>query len=95
MELLKETKNRYKALDNVAGLMIVYMIFGHCIQACDVSTDVWWLSWMDYLFFFMPWFFFKAGMFYRQKELRTIISGGGKSTNQAVFALFFDWILRK
>ncbi|MCM1078828.1 MAG: acyltransferase family protein [Bacteroidales bacterium] len=71
MNRLTEIDKREQSLDNVAGLMIIYMILGHIglpyIKGC-----------MIVLFFFMPWFFFKAGMFHRQKKIRETISGGVK-----------------
>lgn len=59
-------------LDSVAGLLIIHMIAGHCCQWAHMN-DLYdkYTSW---LFFFMPWFFYKAGMFHRprpfQEELR-------------------------
>ena len=55
-------------LDTVGGLLIVYMIIGHVDQWADSGSTIV-IPTMDMvLFFFMSWFFFKAGMFYRDKS---------------------------
>lgn len=61
-------KERDNSIDAVAGLMIIYMIFihmGHPVELDTISTV------MHYMFFyFMAWFFFKTGMFYKERSLK-------------------------
>lgn len=61
---------RLNYLDAIAGLLIVRMILGHMFQFCQLTdTEVYW--WMNTVFsFFMPWFFFKSGIFTHSSLLR-------------------------
>ena len=56
----------------LGGAMIIYMIFGHIISWCSLtdSTEYIWLDRL--LFYFMPWFFFKSGMFNKGQSLREV-----------------------
>lgn len=66
---------RIDYLDEVCGLLIIYMILTH-IQICaDVFVEP---QEMCVLSFFMPWFFFKSGMFYKGKTFRSTLSGWKK-----------------
>lgn len=65
-------KERELYLDTVAGLLIIHMILGHIFQWCNL-TDISFYQNMNILFFFMPWFFFKAGMFFKIEDKRDII----------------------
>lgn len=69
--MIKE-KRRHNYLDSVGGLLLIYMIIGHCCQWAHLWTEfdryTYWLG------FFMPWFFFKGGMFYKSKTNRDQIS---------------------
>ena len=58
---------RQSHIDSVAGLLIIHMILGHCIQVTD-SRDLTLYKWMQVLSFFIPWFFFKLGMFYKERK---------------------------
>lgn len=51
--------NRIEHIDAVAGLMILWMVFGHLQQVCGVQ-----LQYPNLLFFFMPWFYYKSGMLF-------------------------------
>ena len=53
-------------LDNLSGLLIIEMIFLCHIRILSVMIpDSGFLYQLQYfLIFFMPWFFFKSGMFY-------------------------------
>lgn len=57
---MKAVDSRFIYLDTVCGIMILYMIYGH--YCAFVNTDNV-LQWIMYPF--MPWFFYKAGMFQR------------------------------
>lgn len=70
---ISSIKKRESHLDIVCGIMIVYMIFMHCVQwanAADFSISS---ILGNTFFFFMPWFFFKAGMFFNpDKSVKNI-----------------------
>lgn len=54
-------------LDYIAGILVLFMVYHH---ACPDSAIQLFLNRL--LFFYMPWFFFKAGMFYNpNKDLKT------------------------
>lgn len=61
-------------LDAVGGILIMWMIFVHvqALTQCFFVKN----RWMPFLFCFMGWFFFKAGMFFHdkpfKKELHTV-----------------------
>lgn len=50
---------RRKDIDAIAGLMILWMVFGHLQQVCGTQ-----LQYPNLLFFFMPWFYYKSGMLF-------------------------------
>lgn len=52
--------------------MIIYMIFGHIISWCSLNDSLVY-TWLDrLLFYFMPWFFFKSGMFYKNQSIKQV-----------------------
>lgn len=59
-------------LDTITGLLIIHMVWGHILRFANlVNTDLYHYS--SLLFsFFMPWFFFKSGMFLHSDWLKTI-----------------------
>lgn len=70
-------KQRNSSLDNISGLLIIYMILWHICQWCNLSylfDNVF----LQMLSFFMFWFFFKSGIFYHERTSKKIIMGGGK-----------------
>lgn len=65
---MKTEKTRTNYLDKLAGIFILYMLFQHCLSQTDgygVFSDV--LGRL--LGFYMCWFFFKSGMFFRPDGL--------------------------
>ena len=60
--------SRDTALDNVGGVMILYMMYRHCLVYPLKTTFV--AGYLLYypLLFFMAWFFFKGGMFHNCAE---------------------------
>ena len=56
-------RKRRTDLDLVCGIMIIHMIVGHIAQWAHVNYDG-----NILLFFFMPWFFYKSGMFFKKNE---------------------------
>ena len=57
-----KAKKRDTSLDAVAGLLILHMITLHCIQNTIGQLGQYEII-SNMLMFFMPWFFFKNGMF--------------------------------
>lgn len=70
-------KNRQVHLDNVSGLMICYMMLMHILlwKKIPLTNDS---LWLEPLKFFMFWFFFKSGMFFRLKTTKEKIIGGAR-----------------
>ena len=67
---------RNKAMDTVGGIMILFMILRHCLIG-TMKTSVFGGVVAYYpLLFFMAWFFFKGGMYYREETLPVCISKG-------------------
>lgn len=61
---------RDESLDSLQGLLIVYMIMVHSFQWANIKGDSFNEVASYVMFFFMPWFFYKSGMFH--KEMRNI-----------------------
>ena len=66
----KETakKQRENYLDWISGLMILQMIFGHILIFAELIDKPGWFEANHILSFFMPWFFFKSGMFFNSAK---------------------------
>lgn len=60
-------KQRDTSLDAVAGLFILHMIMLHCIQNTIGKLGLY-ETIANVLMFFMPWFFFKNGIFINNKN---------------------------
>lgn len=56
-------KNRNHAFDLLCGICIIRMITLHVTNACGFGTADWWTPVMQWTYFFMSFFFFKAGYF--------------------------------
>ena len=59
---------RNNAIDSVAGIMITYMVFTHVCQHFGYEHSAIYMALEHILYFFMPWFFFKAGMFFKIED---------------------------
>lgn len=80
METKERKTKRQTHIDLIAGILIIHMILGHCIQSTNMR-EIKLYQYMNALYFFMPWFFFKSGMFYTHKSKslnKEIISEGKK-----------------
>ena len=69
------TKERFSYVDLSAGIMILWMVLGHtCMAAGFVGTPARPSGITDFvpnfLFFFMPWFFYKSGQFFSKKGFK-------------------------
>lgn len=73
---MNNTDNRNVSLDSIGGLLLIYMIIMHCAIWSDVFSTF--SMYTQFLGFFMPWFFFKGGMFYRPLSLAKDIKKGYK-----------------
>lgn len=66
MEVVRN--NRLRDIDFASGIMILWMILFHAIG------HAWWNVYpcvkFPYLYFFMPWFFYKSGMFFIPQTIR-------------------------
>ena len=62
------TKGRMTYIDVVAGIMIIWMILGHCRHFSSYQ-----LPFPNYLAFYMPWFFYKSGLFFNTKENKDLL----------------------
>lgn len=71
-----EQKQRNTAIDMAAGLLIIVMMMGHVMQGAGVYGTQYYEP-LNWFFFFMPWFFFKAGMFHKPQSVNKCITGGG------------------
>lgn len=69
---------REQHIDMAAGIMITWMILGHVASHASYNGAFFKIG--TYLSFFMPWFFYKAGMFYRNKmdSIRNRANRGGQ-----------------
>ena len=56
-------KERNHTFDFLCGICIIRMICLHTITFCGHQNDEWWQEVMGWSFFFMCFFFFKAGYF--------------------------------
>ena len=66
-------QNRETYIDAAAGLFIIHMIYGHSIQWAHLTdTDSAYLFLQKTLGFFMLWFCFKAGLYFKAKDIKTI-----------------------
>lgn len=83
MRVFKDNKNaeitttivsRDNTMDIVAGILIIRMILGHYMSMCGLKETFLFES-TNLLFFYMPWFFYKSGMFCsrERKELKTFL----------------------
>lgn len=81
---------RKQDIDAVAGLMILWMVIGHLRQVCGYE----WQS-PNILYFFMPWFYYKAGMLWKDGDVRNVANRGGRKLLKpfVVYALVGQIIL--
>ena len=56
-------KQRNHAFDILCGICIIRMVTLHIMAFCGLDKQDWWLEVMKWSFFFMSFFFFKAGYF--------------------------------
>ena len=71
--------SRDKNIDAVAGLMIIVMVIGHCVATGYLKIFITLFN------FYMPWFYYKSGMFYRRQSNQKCIIGGGQEIIVALY----------
>lgn len=77
-------------LDTLCGMLVVHMILWHIVQHCHMQETLWWQWEGRVLFFFMPWFFFKSGMFFHpMADSREFM----RRTARRLLAPFVAWSL--
>ena len=67
---------RASYIDAIAGFLIVYMIFYHIMQWAKFTDTKVYSCFEPALGFFMAWFSYKAGMFYRPKSNIDLLKSG-------------------
>lgn len=88
---------RIPYIDIVAGIMILWMIFQHAMQSAWAIGSpspgemyAWNPNvWFPYLNFFMPWFFYKSGAFFRKRNIKDLMV----KDNHKLTLTFLIWSL--
>lgn len=72
---------RNHAFDVLCGICIIRMIMLHVTSECALNSTPWWQELMHWSYFFMSFFFFKAGYFNKTVagDSRAFITGKAKS----------------
>lgn len=74
-----QARHRDSSLDAVGGLFILYMIIEHVFQWSGTEDDMFYVNSHYVFFMFMPWFFYKSGMFHKKGDfLVTVKHDAGK-----------------
>ncbi|MDR5580342.1 hypothetical protein BJP75_00015430 [Bacteroides thetaiotaomicron] len=85
-------KNRDYSLDFLAGILLLQIIYNHC---CSISKSV--SIDLSFLAFYMPWFFYKGGMFFKTLESKQMLMGGKRLLlpfmKYSIIGLSIDFIL--
>lgn len=68
-----ENYKRESYIDVIAGIMISWMILGHCRYFSHTT-----LPFFKFLGFYMPWFFYKSGMFFTTQRTKELIKKDAK-----------------
>ena len=78
MEITPTKRQLYP--DIACGFLIIHMIFGHITQHAGLwqGQQSLYSFWCSLIFFMMPWFFFKAGLFFREKPTLVEIKASAK-----------------
>lgn len=73
-----ETLKRDYSVDALAGILIIYMVLVHVFQLMGIYSGKLLYN-MQFLNFYVPYFFYKSGMFFNKKSTAEVIRhGGGK-----------------
>ena len=63
LSIFATMKKRNHAFDFLCGICIIRMVTLHIMSFCGHADDEWWREIMQWTYFFMSFFFFKAGYF--------------------------------
>lgn len=80
------SRQRILYLDIASGIMTIWVIIFHAIYPMYGTEE---LKVVPWLYYFMPWFFYKAGMMFHPKEPQKEISNGWTK----LIKTFFLWSL--
>ena len=72
MKQIEIKKQRDKSIDSISGFFICYMIYTHLCQKTGLETSLHYVILDCVFYFFMPWFFYKSGVFYKNEKNSTI-----------------------
>ena len=75
MEMIKTSQSHQTHIDCAQGLMILHMMLYH-LCADTINNTPLHYHLLHPLSFFMAWFFFKSGMFYKEKKLKDTFLDG-------------------
>lgn len=64
---------RNSGIDTIAGFFVLYIAVGHALSRYGVTTAKDGIFPFPFLYFFMPWFFYKGGMYFKHKDNKTAI----------------------
>ena len=83
-------------VDIASGILIVHMILWHCFQHAGLmQTCAYRMS--NILYFFMPWFFYKAGVYHKSSPLSKCLKEGAKRLLVPfivfTFIGYFAWVI--
>lgn len=82
-------EKRMRHIDAVAGIMIIWMILGHCRFFSHHQ-----LPFPNYLGFYMPWFFYKSSFFFKPKDVKKLLSKDtGKFLRVFIIYSLIGWIV--
>ena len=80
---------RENYIDVIAGVMIAWMVMGHCISFSHFK-----LPFYKFLSFYMPWFFYKSGMLFKSKESRLQLKkDANKLLRSFIVFSFIGWLV--
>lgn len=69
---------RLKDLDAVHGLLVLYMMFMHLLGFAIGTVSKYYYPLTHFLSFFMAWFYFKAGMFYKERTIVNVLKNSSR-----------------
>lgn len=85
-----EKAKRLEYVDVVAGIMIIWMILGHC----NYFSSFYQLPYRQFLSFYMPWFFYKSGMFFSTKGYAELLKkDANKYLRVFIVYSFIGWFI--
>lgn len=81
-------QERLNYLDTISGLFILFVITSHIFQITHYNENhIYILIYEELLFFYMPWFFFKSGMFHNIK------TNSNKSIHKIIKKLLIPYVI--